>query len=209
MEVFKNITESQIEKVRCGAEFYLRKKGVGSIRKNCVLAKNANDIPIFLIEDGAVEVDNNGRQIILHAVEGAAKRSFPVYICWEPVSQENYDQVPGIYGAWPKDNGSTTLKVVDGKCYNLPEEHLAALVIEAGVPDWIDVCGFPVHQHGETYELIRTDWGGDVRMGRIEEALWVLYGPQDVNILSLAEESAESYVAIIDGKEYSLEEVFG
>ena len=89
MEVFKNITESQIEKVRCGEEFILRKKGVGSIRKNCVLAKNANDIPIFLIEDGAVEFESNGRQIILHAVEGAAKRSFPVYICWEPVSQEN------------------------------------------------------------------------------------------------------------------------
>lgn len=200
----KNIMDS----VREGAEFNLYKKGVGSLRENCIFAESVNDIPEFLIKDGAIEVAENGKAITLNAVEGPATRKFPVYVCWEKVSKDNWEKVPGDYGSWPKDNGATTLKVVDGKCYNLPAIVKAALILEDKIPEWVEKAGFPVRRNGDTYELVRTDWGGDVRTGDIEDALWMCYGEGDVNILSLSEQSADSYVANIDGKEYSLKEIF-
>ena len=200
--------EKKLTAIREGAEFQMYKKGVGSLRKNCVYAQSMKDIPHFLIDDGALEIARGEDAITMNAVEGPAVRKFPVFICWEEVSEEKRDLVPGDFGCWPKDNGATTLKVVGGKCYNLPTTVKAALILEDEIPEWVQNAGFPVHKNGEFYELVRTDWGGDVRVGGIEEALWMWYGEGDVNILSLTEKSADSYVVNIDGKEVSLKEIF-
>lgn len=176
----------------------IHKAGVGTVRENCIYARTLNEVPAFLLKDGAVKANTDG-SITLYAVEGPASRSFPVYVCFEQASDENAHKVPGNYGAWPKDNGDTTLKVVDGKCYNLPTTVKAFLITEE-VPAEVTSAGFPVERKNDTYELIRTDWGGEVRVGKIGEALWVLYGEKDVNILDMAEKSASEYIVTKDGK---------
>lgn len=188
-----------IEKLVKGIEIH---KTVGKVRENCIYAQNINEVPAFLLEDGAVKANDDG-SITLYAVECPAIRTFPVYVCFEPVSEENAHKVPGIYGAWSKDNGATTLKVVDGKCYNLPATVKASLITEE-VPDWVIAAGFPVERKNDTYELTRTDWGGEVRVGRIGKALWVQYGEEDVNILDLAEKSASEYIITEDGKDIGI-----
>lgn len=177
----------------------IHKAGVGKVRENCVYATSIDEVPAFLLEDGAVK-DNGDGSITLYAVECPATRAFPVYVCFEQVSDNNAHKVPGIYGAWSKDNGDTTLKVVDGKCYNLPATVKASLITEE-VPTWVVAAGFPVERRDDTYELTRTDWGGEVRVGRIGKALWVQYGESDVNILDLAERSAAEYIVSEDGKD--------
>lgn len=190
------------EKIQEGLEIQMHKVGVGSVRENCVYAESLNEVPAFLLEDGSVEVNPDG-SITLYAVEGPSTRKFPVYICFEQVSEENSNKVPGIYGAWSKDNGDTTLKVVDGKCYNLPATVVASLITDT-VPEWVLSAGFPVERNGENYELTRTDWGGEVRVGHIGKAMWVQYGDKDVNILSLDEASASEYVVTFGGKDVGI-----
>lgn len=151
-----------IEKLVKGIEIH---KAVGKVRENCVYAKFLAEVPAFLIADGAVEANADG-SITLYAVECPATRNFSVYVCFEQVSEDNAHKVPGNYGAWSKDNGDTTLKVVDGKCYNLPATVKASLITEE-VPAWVIAAGFPVERNGINYELTRTDWGGEVRVGRI------------------------------------------
>lgn len=174
-------------------------KEVGKVRKNCVYAQSSADIPSCLKMDGSVVI--NGNTIVLHAVEGPAIRTFPVYVCWEDVSEENREKVNGRqYGAWPKDNGAETLKVVDGKCYNLPAPVKAVFMTEE-LPQFVVEAGFPVVRNGNNWELTRTDWDGEVRIGTIGKALWCEYGPGDVNILAIAEESAAEYIVSADGKD--------
>ena len=183
-------------------EFCIHKAGVGKVRENCVYAKSIDEVPAFLLEDGAIKANPDG-SITLYAVECPATRQFPVYICFERVSKDNADKVPGIYGAWSKDNGDTTLKVVDGKCYNLPATITASLITEE-VPKWVIEAGFPVERKDNTYELTRTDWGNEVRVGRLGKALWVQYGENDINILDLAEKSASEYIVTVDGKDLGI-----
>jgi len=185
--------------ININKEFYIHKDGVGKIRENCIYATSTNEVPNFLIEDSAITI-NSDNTITLYAAEGPATRSFPVYICWESVSEQNKDKVPGTYGTWPKDNGDTTLKVIDGKCYNLPAMIKAVLMTDE-LPSFIQEAGFPVVRNGENWELTRTDWGRDVRIGTIGKAFWCEYGPNDVNILSLAEPSAKEYIVTINGED--------
>lgn len=187
--------------INAGKEIFIH-KAVGKVRENCVYAKSVAEVPEFLIEDGAIEVNEDG-SITLYAVECPATRNFPVYICWEEVSAENADKVPGNFGSWSKDNGDTTLKVVDGKCYNLPSMVKATLITEV-VPEWVESAGFPLERKGDTWELTRTDWGGEVRKGTIGAALWCQYGEGDVNILALAEKSATEYIVTIDGEDVGI-----
>lgn len=133
-------------------------KAVGKERKNCVYAQSIEDVPSFLIEDGAV-IDRHDGTIALNAIEGTVTRQFPVFVCWEKVSDENANRVPGIYGSWPKDNGNTTLMVINGKCYNLPQSIKASLMTDQ-IPSWVKNAGFPVERKGNTYELTRTDRRG-------------------------------------------------
>lgn len=183
--------------IRNGETIVIHKE-IGKVRKNCVYATNINEVPAFLIEDGAVEAV--GENIRLYAVEGPADRAFPVYVCWEEASEENKEKVPGIYGAWPKDNGDTTLKVVDGKCYNLPADVTAVLMGDE-LPAFVTEAGFPVVRNGENWELTRTDWGGEVRVGTIGQAFWCQYGVGDVNILAITEPSAAEYIVSVDGQD--------
>ena len=172
-------------------------KAVGKVRENCVYAKSIDEIPTFLIEDGAIVINKDG-SITLYAVECPATRNFPVYICWEKVSEENKDKVPGDFGSWSKDNGDTTLKVVDGKCFNLPAP-VKAVLMTAELPSFVQEAGFPVVRNGENWELTRTDWGGEVRVGTIGKAFWCQYGVGDVNILAIAESSAAEYIVSFNG----------
>lgn len=123
------------EEIKNGEEITIHKSGVGQVRENCVYAKSIEQVPKHLIEDGAAKLNEN-ETITLFAIEGPATRQFPVYICWEEVSAENADKVPGKYGCWPKDNGDNTLKVVDGKCYNLPVGLRSSLLTEE-IPEWV------------------------------------------------------------------------
>lgn len=193
-----NIKAQATEAIRNGKEISIHKV-VGKVRENCVYATTIEEVPAFLLEDGAITVNSDG-SITLYAVECLATRRFPVYVCWEEVSAENADKVPGKYGSWSKDNGDTTLKVVDGKCYNLPSMVKATLITEV-VPEWVIAAGFPVNRNGNTWELTRTDWGGEVRVGTIGKALWCQYGEGDVNILALTEKSASEYIVSIDGED--------
>ena len=186
-----------IEKLVSG--ICIHKAGVGKVRENCVYAKELSEVPDFLLKDGAVQANPDG-SITLYAVECPATRKFPVYVCFEQVSGENAHKVPGNYGAWPKDNGDDTLKVIDGKCYNLPATVKASIITEE-IPEWVSEAGFPVERKGDNYELTRTDWGGEIRSGRIGKALWVQYGEKDVNILDLAERSAAEYIVTEDGQD--------
>ena len=174
-------------------------KAVGKVRENCVYAKSIDEVPTFLIEDGAIVINEDG-SITLYAVECPATRNFPVYICWEKVSEENKDKVPGDFGSWSKDNGDTTLKVVDGKCYNLPAPVKAVLMTDE-LPSFVLVGGFAVVRYGENWELTRTDWGGEVRVGTIGKAFWCQYGVGDVNILAIAESSAAEYIVSFNGED--------
>lgn len=197
----KILLETTRKAILNGSEFTIH-KAVGSIRKNCRFAVDATEIPDFLLHDGAVEINSDGT-VTLHAVEGPATRSFPVYICWEEASAQNSDKVPGMYGAWPKDNGAETLSIVDGVCYNLPAMVKASILSDV-VPEWVMSAGFPVSRKGDDWTLIRTDWGGDVRTGHVGVAFWCEYAPGDVNILSLAERSASEYTVSVDGTDVAL-----
>lgn len=194
----KEITAKVLDIISTGKEFSMH-KSVGGVRKNCIYATDVSQVPTFLIDDGSIVINDDG-SITLYAVECPATRSFPIYICWEKVSAENADKVPGEYGSWSKDNGDTTLKVVDGICYNLPSTVRAALITDV-VPNWITEAGFPVNRNGDAWELTRTDWGGEVRRGEIGKAFWCQYGVGDVNILALAEESADEYIVSFNGED--------
>lgn len=179
-----------------------------TLRKNCALAHSVNEVPEFLVQDGAIVIVNEST-IRLYAVEGPVERSFPVYICWEEVSDEKKDSVPGNFGSWPKDNGATTLTEVDGQFYNLPTTN-KAVVITDEIPAFIMEAGFPVSIDGNTANLTRTDWGGEVRKGTVGKALWVSYGSNDVNILAATEKSASEYNVCMDGIVYgTVAEIFG
>ena len=179
-----------------------------TLRSNCALAHSVEDLPAFLVQDGAVVIRNENT-IRLYAVEGHVERHFPVYICWEKVSDENKDRVPGNFGAWPKDNGDTTLTEVDGKFYNLPNTN-TAVIITKEIPAFVKNAGFPVSINGTTANLTRTDWGNEVRKGTVGKSLWVSYGPNDINILTATEKSAEEYNVCIDGTVYgTVAEILG
>ena len=64
--------------INAGKEIFIH-KAVGKVRENCVYAKSVDEVPEFLIEDGAIEVNEDG-SITLYAVECPATRNFPVYI---------------------------------------------------------------------------------------------------------------------------------
>lgn len=179
-----------------------------TLRNNCALAHSVDEVPEFLVQDGAIAIVNEST-IRLYAVEGAVERRFPVYICWEEVSDEKKDSVPGNFGSWPKDNGATTLTEIDGKFYNLPQTN-TAVVITNEIPAFIKEAGFPVSIEGNTASLTRTDWGGEVRKGIVGKALWVSYGPNDVNILAATEKSAREYNVCLDGIIYgTVAEILG
>lgn len=191
--------ENLVSGIRNGNECLIHKDSVGQVRENCVYAKNLAEVPAFLLEDGAVEANADG-SITLYAVECPATRNFPVYVCYEPVSEENRDKVPGNYGAWSKDNGDATLRVVDGRCYNLPTTISASLMTEE-IPEWVISAGFLVNRKGNTYEITRTDANGEVRTGCIGKSMWMQYRKGKVNILNLNEPSASEYILTHDGKD--------
>ena len=184
-------------------EFFIHK--AERLRKNCVLSTGPESIPAFLIDDGAISIIDNNR-IELNSVEASVIRHFPVYICWEKVSEENYDRVPGQYGTWPKDNGATTLTIKDGKLYDIPCNLRAALISEKlpqFVCEAVTLANFSLTRRGNQWKLIRTDWG-EPRIGELGKALWVEYGEGDISILSLDEESAKNYFVIVDRKDVGL-----
>ena len=83
------------------------------------------DIPQELLNNGAVSV--NGNKVTMHSVEGIATRQFPFFLTWNATTK-----TPSGYGAYPKDNGDTTLIVdSEGHCYNKAPVYIA-YVLEYG-----------------------------------------------------------------------------
>ena len=172
-------------------------KQSGKLRPTCRRVTCKADIPAELINSGAVTVDGNSVTMI--AVEGPATRQFPFFLSWETT-----EKTASGYGAWPKDNGATTLIVdAEGHCYDKAPV-LTAYVLQFGQP---------IHEHFATMENITvkdgmckvaTSWG-EVReapMPTREEYTAVLIDYGDgVNLLTLSEPSAEEYIVQKDGKD--------
>lgn len=176
-----------IEKLVCGTWIH---RTIGEPFKDCIYAKDLSDVPDFLLEDGAVKANADG-SISMYNSE---TRGFPIYLCFCKVSENvAHKIVPGIYMAWPIDNGDATLKVVDGKCYFLAPNILATLITNT-LPTWVSNSGFPVKRNGNTYELTRPDRGGEVLIGRIGKALWLYHSKNDIDILDLADPAVFDYI---------------
>lgn len=180
-------------------ELFTIHKESGKLRPTCRLVTCENDVPKFLIESGAVSV--NGNNIIMIAVEGSATRNFPVFLSWEETSV-----LACGYGAWPKDNGFTTLIVdEDGNCFDKAPNYIASLL----------VYGKPLHDHfakmgnvviTENECHVHTNWGETrkVRLPKNENdyvAIVIDYGDGGVNLLTLSEKSAEEYIVMNENGE--------
>lgn len=173
-------------------ELFTIHKQAGKLKDTCKLVRCKSDIPNFLIDAGAVTATDDN--VTMVAVEGPATRNYPVFLSWEET-----DSLPCGYGAWPQDNGATTLVVdEDGKCYDMAPSYAAALL----------VCGGTLNEHfakignisivdGEC--RVQTSWG-EVRTAPIPKskdehtAVLIDYGDGGVNLLTLSEKSAEEYI---------------
>lgn len=180
-------------------ELFTIHKESGKLRPTCRLVTSENDVPKFLIESGTVSV--NGGNITMIAVEGSATRNFPVFLSWEETNALSCG-----YGAWPKDNGFTTL-IVDGNgnCFDKAPNYIAALL----------VYGKPLHDHfakmgnvviTENECHVHTNWG-EIRKVRLPKnendhvAIVIDYGDGGVNLLTLSEKSAEEYIVMNENGE--------
>ena len=180
-------------------ELFTIHKEAGKLRETCRFVTCKNDIPAFLIDSGAVSVDGNN--ITMIAVEGSATRSFPVFLSWE-----ESEKTESGYGAWPKDNGFTTLIVDEnGNCFDKAPNYTAALIVH----------GKPLHEHFAKNGSIKivgnecqvhTSWGEirKVPMPKDENdhvAVLIDYGNGSVNLLTLSEKSAAEYIVVNDNGE--------
>jgi hypothetical protein len=171
-------------------------KEAGKERLNCVLAHNSEEVPDFLLKDKACEINDDGT-LTLHAVEGPAKRQFPVYVSWEEVSEEKKDKVPGCYGSWPKDNGATTLVYKDGKLFDKAPVCVAAMLIPGKIPEYF--AKMPNIQLVDGFCEVHTNWG-EVRKAPLPTkvgtytACLIEYNDGSVNLLTLTEPSAAEYI---------------
>ena len=180
----------------------------GYNRKNCIYVKCKQDIPRFLLQDGAIEVNEADNSVTLYSVANVATRKLPTYICYDVVSAENKGRVIGEFGSWPKDNGNSTIKLLNGRCYNPAKTIRAALITDKEIPSWVISSGMPIERIDEnTYQLtrIKDKQGKNIRQGFIREAIWVEYKHGDIDILSLDEMYKFKYiVTTIDGKDVGL-----
>lgn len=172
-------------------------KEAGKLRATCRKVERKEDIPQFLITAGAVKV-NDSNSVTMIAVEGPATRQFPFFLSWEETTKLQCG-----YGAWPKDNGFTTLVVdEEGRCYDkAPNVTAALLVYGEDLPepfskmDRIEIADGKCRVH--------TSWG-EVREAPIPQkdgeytAVLVDYGDGSVNLLTLTEKSAEEYIVVGD-----------
>lgn len=180
-------------RILSGELFTIHKKA-GKLRATCKLVGCKNDIPEFLLASGAVSADD--KTITMVAVEGSASREYPVFLSWEET-----DKLPGGYGAWPKDNGATTLVVdADGKCYDMAPNLTAALL----------VGGKPLNEHFANMECVNVEDGdckvlaswGEVRTVPMPNAegvhtgFIVEYGENDINLVTLSEPAAAEYIVV-------------
>ena len=173
--------------------------------KTCRYVKRPEDVPAFLMEAGAVSITADGRLKMI-AKEGPAIRSFPVYLKWE-----KSETLEAGYGAWPKDNGDTTLNVVpDGRCFDkaardedmprylacrltnkLPEPFASKKSISFVVTGKYMVCE------------VKTTWG-ETRTAVLPSdgfnAVLVEYEDGGANIVTMSEPSASDYFIELDGK---------
>ena len=171
-------------------------------RKTCRLIRKADEIPQFLLDSGAVRVNDDGT-ITMIAVEGPATREIPFFLAWEET-----DKVPGGFGSWPKDNGWDTLvTTADGRCFNKAADDSAMPRYKACRLKFDLPCHF-FFKEGVSFDgevcTVQTSWG-ETRTSVIPEegcdAVLVEYEDGGVNILTLSEPSAAEYFVEVDGKD--------
>ena len=176
-----------------GEMFTIHKKA-GKLRHTCKLVTCENDVPVFLIEAGAVSVDGNN--ITMIAVEGSVTRNFPVFLAWEETNKTDCG-----YGAWPKDNGFTALIVDEnGNCFDKAPNCIAALLTyDNPLPEHFENMDNIIIENGKCH--VHTSWG-EIRkcpMPKNENehiAILIDYGNGDVNLLTLSEKSVEEYIVV-------------
>lgn len=185
---------------------------------NCIFCSCPKDVPTFLIEDNAVRIMPDGR-LAMWCVDGQepAIRPFPVFLKWEVASAEKREtlrhlvdgaQVHPVYGTWPKDNGfQTLLHDEKGNCFPKEIQFLRAALVTEELPD-LEFGQQKVFRNGNSWAII-TSWG-ETRYGEIGKAVFVEYGPGNINIVALSEASAKEYTVFIDGvAKGNLVEFFG
>lgn len=200
--------EKIVSNILNGEEF-LTHPYKGYNRKNCLYVKSKQDIPPFLLQDGAIEVNENS--ITLRSIAHETTRQLPIYICYDVVSQEHRNRVTGEFCAWPKNDGSSTIQIINGRCYNPAKTIRAAVLSDKTVPHWVISSGLQIKRDINTYELIRAKdkQGKNIRRGIIGESIWVEYKRGDIDIIGLDEISKAKYiVTTIDGKDVGLLDVF-
>lgn len=171
-------------------------------RKTCRMIRKADEIPQFLLDSGAVRVNDDG-SVTMTAVEGPATREIPFFLAWEKT-----EKLPCGYGSWPKDNGASTLDVTeDGRCFDKAAD-------DASMPRY-KACKLtiPLPRYFSAKQsvsirnmvcMVQTSWG-ELRTSRIPEtgcdAILIEYEDGGVNILTLSEPSASDYIVEVDGKD--------
>lgn len=180
-----------------GEEIFVHTE-LGEPQDNCIYAEVEEDIPAFLIADGAIEVCG-GNQVVLYTAEGPEVRTFPLYIRWEIASTENDVEPYGIYYAWAKDNGNETLKVANGKCYGLPKIITAKLITDV-VPSFLLTNDIPFERIGDIWK-IENKANGKVYVGSEEKTIWCYYGGNDLRMQSINKPSIFQYIVTYEGED--------
>lgn len=179
---------------------------LGSIG-NCKFVTNPGEVPSFLLEDHSVRIVDSGLE--MYCVDGTepAVRPFPLFLKWETASEEKKKTlvhvVDGVevhpnFGTWPKDNGFETLDHDDeGNCFPRGIQYYRAALCGNFLP--------ALNFDDQTVWMVDNSWGivtswGEERYGEIGKAVFVEYGPGNINIVALSEESAKEYTVFVDGE---------
>lgn len=175
-------------------ELFEMHKPMGALRKTVRYITCEADIPGELI--AAKAVVPTGDQVVMVAVESTASRPYPFYLAWEKT-----EKLACGYGAWPKDNGATTLIMdEDGLLYDKAVNYTAALLIaDKPIPEHFAKNPSITVKNGMCSVL--TSWGEiseapvPVKAGTYTAVL-IDYRDGSVNLLTLSEESAKAYIVV-------------
>lgn len=178
-----------------------------NILANCRFIEKKEDVPSFLLEDGAVHFD--GDSIVMYCVDGTdpAVRELPVFLKWEQASKEKKSTLIHVvdghvvhpsFATWPKDDGFETLNHdSEGNCFQKGIKLLRAAMVSEELPP-LDFGDQKVEKVGNSWMII-TSWG-EKRYGECGRAVFVEYGPENINIVALTEPSAREYTVFEGGK---------
>lgn len=188
--MIKRFGKDDIVEIAKLVDMFTIHKPIGEEVSNCLYIEKSDQIPDFLIDDGAIEV-NEDMTITLYEIDRSETISLPAYIRWEKVSKLHEAKVPGKYRTWFRKDGSRLTVGRKGECYKAPAVIEACLVGEV-IPEWLIRAGMPVTRIGDSWELVRYMYfAGRIyvttKTGKIGEAMWLKYENGEVGIAKIVE----------------------